>query len=90
MEVVSRYRAWYTAFTTIKHEIQITDELHERCFNVDSSLPRNAYGLEYLNFGKNNPYCMADYMESYIELICTYERLFGGDIYQPDIFYEKL
>ena len=29
-------------------------------------------------------------MESYIELISTYERVFKGDIYKPDIFYETL
>ena len=29
-------------------------------------------------------------MDSYIELISTYERVFGKDIYNPDIFYETL
>lgn len=32
----------------------------------------------------------ACFMEPYIELISTYERIFGGDIYKPDIFYEPL
>lgn len=31
-----------------------------------------------------------DAMESYIELISSYEHVFKGDIYKPDIFYETL
>ena len=126
MNDVSYWRAYYMAFTTLDIENGITDELHDRCRKVNSSLPENTCGFEYLDFRENNPYYIADYlsneeiisaikreiiwnkslaghvarmryntnsvisMESYIELIRAYERMFGGDIYKPDIFYETL
>ena len=126
VSILSYYRAFHMAFTTLKHEEEIMEELHECCRKINPLLPEKAYGMEYLDFRENNPYYMTDYigneefvnaikreivlnkslaghvarmfyntnrtyvMESYIALISTYERTFGGDIYKPDIFYENL
>ena len=119
-------RANYLAFSTFETEMEIMDELHDRCREVNSALPKTTSGYEYAAFQSNNPYYLFDYlskeeiihaiknliirnkglaghmarqlyndnsvidMDIYIDLISTYERTFGGDIYEPHIFYETL
>lgn len=126
MDEVSYCRANYLVFSTFETEAEIMDGLHNRCREVNLTLPETTSGFKYVSFQSNNPYYLFDYlsqeeivdaikreivfnkslaghlarviyntnglgiMDSYIELIGTYEHVFGGDIYKPDIFYETL